>query len=63
MNDDDVREFRGNDVAMIFQDPMTSLNPVTRVGVQIDEAMSAHERFSKKEAENRVVPLLQKVRI
>src|SRR5712691_6673331 len=63
MNDEDVREFRGNDVAMIFQDPMTSLNPVTRVGTQIDEAMTAHERFSKKEAEGRVVPLLQKVRI
>ena len=63
MNDDDVREFRGNDVAMIFQDPMTSLNPVTRVGTQIDEAMTAHERFSKKEADGRVIPLLQKVRI
>ena len=49
MNDDDVREFRGNDVAMIFQDPMTSLNPVTKVGTQIDEAMTAHERFSQKD--------------
>ena len=63
MTDDEIREFRGNDVAMIFQDPMTSMNPVTRVGTQIDEAMSAHERFSKKQAQDRVVPLLQKVRI
>ncbi|HYY46333.1 MAG TPA: ABC transporter ATP-binding protein [Candidatus Angelobacter sp.] len=63
MDDEEVREFRGNDVAMIFQDPMTSLNPVTRVGQQIEEAMSAHERFSKKEAVSRVVPLLKQVRI
>ncbi len=63
MDHDEVREFRGNDVAMIFQDPMTSLNPVTRVGTQIEEAMSAHERFSKKESHDRVVPLLTKVRI
>jgi oligopeptide/dipeptide ABC transporter ATP-binding protein len=58
-----IHEFRGNDVAMIFQDPMTSLNPVTRVGDQIEEAMSAHERFSAREAAARVVPLLKRVRI
>jgi oligopeptide transport system ATP-binding protein len=63
MDPEEVREFRGNDVAMIFQDPMTSLNPVTRVGGQIEEAMTAHERFSTKEAEGRVVPLLKQVRI
>jgi len=50
-------------VAMIFQDPMTSMNPVTKVGTQIDEAMTAHERFSVKEAAARVVPLLKQVRI
>jgi oligopeptide/dipeptide ABC transporter ATP-binding protein len=63
MDAEDIRKFRGDDVAMIFQDPMTSLNPVTRVGPQIEEAMSAHERFSPKEAVARVVPLLQRVRI
>jgi len=63
MDTDQIRQFRGNDVAMIFQDPMTSLNPVTRVGTQIEEAMTAHERFSPKEAVARVVPLLQRVRI
>ena len=63
MDADQIRQFRGNDVAMIFQDPMTSLNPVTRVGTQIEEAMTAHERFSPKEAVARVVPLLQRVRI
>jgi len=63
MDHERIREFRGNDVAMIFQDPMTSLNPVTRVGSQIQEAMTAHERFSAHDATARVVPLLRRVRI
>jgi oligopeptide transport system ATP-binding protein len=63
MSPEEIREFRGNDVSMIFQDPMTSLNPVLQVGFQIEEAMDAHNRFSKKQAKERVVPLLQTVRI
>jgi oligopeptide/dipeptide ABC transporter ATP-binding protein len=63
MSDEEIREFRGKDVAMIFQDPMTSLNPVLRVGFQIEEAMAAHERFTPKQAHERVVPMLQRVRI
>jgi oligopeptide/dipeptide ABC transporter ATP-binding protein len=63
MSDDEIREFRGKDVAMIFQDPMTSLNPVLRVGFQVEEAMAAHERFTSKQARDRVVPMLQRVRI
>jgi oligopeptide/dipeptide ABC transporter ATP-binding protein len=63
MTDDEIRDFRGNDVAMIFQDPMTSLNPVLKVGFQIREAMDAHERFTSKEAEARVVPMLKRVKI
>jgi oligopeptide/dipeptide ABC transporter ATP-binding protein len=63
MSDEEIREFRGKDVAMIFQDPMTSLNPVLRVGFQIEEAMAAHERFTRKQAHERVVPMLQRVRI
>jgi oligopeptide/dipeptide ABC transporter ATP-binding protein len=63
MTDEEIREFRGNEVAMIFQDPMTSLNPVLRVGFQIKEAMAAHSRFTSRQAEERVVPMLQKVRI
>jgi oligopeptide/dipeptide ABC transporter ATP-binding protein len=55
--------FRGNDVAMIFQDPMTSLNPVTRIGRQIEEAMTAHERFSESVARPRVIELLKRVRV
>jgi oligopeptide/dipeptide ABC transporter ATP-binding protein len=56
MSDEEIREFRGNDVAMIFQDPMTSLNPVLRVGFQIREAMTAHERFSAPEQRQKSYP-------
>jgi oligopeptide/dipeptide ABC transporter ATP-binding protein len=63
MTDEEIREFRGNEVAMIFQDPMTSLNPVLRVGFQIEEAMAAHRRFTHKQSKDRVVPMLQRVRI
>jgi oligopeptide/dipeptide ABC transporter ATP-binding protein len=63
MTDEEIREFRGNDVAMIFQDPMTSLNPVLRVGFQVEEAMAAHRRFTSQQARDRVIPLLQRVRI
>jgi oligopeptide/dipeptide ABC transporter ATP-binding protein len=63
MTSGELLEYRGGDVAMIFQDPMTSLNPVLRVGFQIEEAMRAHSRFDKKQARERVVPLLERVRI
>ncbi|OLC48764.1 MAG: peptide ABC transporter ATP-binding protein [Chloroflexi bacterium 13_1_40CM_3_65_12] len=63
MTDDEIRDFRGNDVAMIFQDPMTSLNPVTKIGSQIEEAMTAHKRFSPQEAGVRVIQLLKRVRV
>jgi oligopeptide/dipeptide ABC transporter ATP-binding protein len=63
MDADAIREFRGNDVSMIFQDPMTSLNPVTKVGPQIEEAMTAHNRFNAEQARARVVELLRRVRV
>ncbi len=63
MEDDEIRDFRGNDVAMIFQDPMTSLNPVTKVGFQIEEAMTAHTRFNGEQAKARVIELLKRVRV
>jgi len=63
MDDEEIRDFRGNDVSMIFQDPMTSLNPVTRVGKQIEEAMTAHKRFTTQQAKSRVVELLKRVRV
>ena len=59
----DYRELRGNDMAMIFQEPMTSLNPVYRVGKQIVEAIRTHEKISKKEARERAIDLLRKVGI
>jgi oligopeptide/dipeptide ABC transporter ATP-binding protein len=63
MDNEAIREFRGNDVAMIFQDPMTSMNPVTKVGPQIQEAMTAHDRFTQEQAKGRVVELLRRVRV
>ncbi len=56
-----LRDIRGNEIAMIFQDPMTSLNPVYRVGDQIIEAILAHESISKKQARKRTVELLRQV--
>jgi peptide/nickel transport system ATP-binding protein len=63
MTSDELLDYRGADVAMIFQDPMTSLNPVLRVGFQIEEAMQAHKRFDKQQSKARVIPLLERVRI
>ena len=61
--DRDVRKFRGNDIAMIFQDPMTSLNPVYTVGKQLAEIVRAHHRISPKEARARAIDALQLVGI
>jgi oligopeptide transport system ATP-binding protein len=61
--EDEMRHIRGNKIAMIFQDPMTSLNPVYRVGRQIAEPLSLHKGFSKKAAWDRAVELLELVGI
>ncbi len=58
-----MREVRGAEIAMIFQDPMTSLNPVYRVGWQIAEQIRAHESVGKQAAHARAVELLQAVGI
>ena len=60
MSDGDLRKIRGKDVAMIFQDPMSSLNPVHRVGAQIREALTTHFDLSAKEADARVIELLDR---
>lgn len=58
-----MREVRGNKISMIFQEPMTSLNPVYTIGEQITEAIRLHLKLSKKDAEARAVELLRKVEI
>jgi len=63
MPEEEVRHIRGKDIAMIFQDPLSSLNPVLRVGFQIAEAIEAHERIPGKVALGRAVQLLKQVRI
>src|SRR5205085_3761912 len=57
MSEAQLRRFRGNEVAMIFQDPMTAMTPVYRVGDQIIEGIQTHEDVSKKTARNRAVQL------
>jgi peptide/nickel transport system ATP-binding protein len=58
LDDDEVRAVRGNEIAMIFQDPMTALNPVFSVGSQIVESIRIHQKVSKQAAWNRAVELL-----
>jgi peptide/nickel transport system ATP-binding protein len=59
----DMQDIRGAEMAMIFQDPMTSLNPVYRVGWQISEQIQAHEKISDKQAKQRSIELLKAVGI
>jgi oligopeptide/dipeptide ABC transporter ATP-binding protein len=63
LDDESMRQLRGTRVAMIFQEPMTALNPVMRVGDQIAEAVLAHQRISKKEAWQRAVDAMNEVAI
>jgi peptide/nickel transport system ATP-binding protein len=58
-----LREIRGNDIAMIFQDPMTSLNPVHKIGDQLVEAILLHQDVTKKQAKGSAVELLKAVGI
>ncbi len=61
--EDQMRGIRGNNISMIFQEPMTSLNPVFTVGNQIMEAIRLHQKVDKKEARNRTIEMLKKVKI
>jgi len=63
LNSEELRQIRGRDIAMIFQDPLSSLNPVLRVGFQIDEAMFAHDKIAKEDVPERGVNLLKQVRV
>jgi len=63
LSESEMRKIRGNDIAMIFQEPMTSLNPVFRIGRQIEEAIILHIKLSKKEARERAIEILTAVGI
>ena len=63
LDDDAMRAIRGNRISMIFQEPMTSLNPVMRIGDQITEALRLHQNISNKEAWKQAVDMLRLVRI
>lgn len=58
-----MRDIRGNEISMIFQDPSTSLNPVYKVGDQIMESIRAHQKVSKREAKQRAIKMLELVGI
>ncbi len=63
VSDDEIRQVRGNKIAMIFQDPMTSLNPVLTIGRQIGEALELHLGMNRQEARKRTAELLSMVGI
>jgi peptide/nickel transport system ATP-binding protein len=60
---EEMRKFRGNKIAMIFQEPMTSLNPVYTCGKQVMEVIILHEKLSKTEAKAKTIALFQKVQL
>ena len=62
-SESDMRKIRGNQIAMIFQDPMTSLNPVLTVGDQLTEPLILHLEMSRREADGRAIELLKRVGI
>jgi len=63
VTEEEIREIRGNKISMIFQDPMTSLNPVYTVGFQISEAILAHKKMRRSEVYRRVLELMELVGI
>lgn len=60
---DEMRKYRGNEIAMIFQEPMTSLNPVMKCGEQVMEAILLHRKISKQEARQKTIALFNEVQL
>src|SRR5437764_5087631 len=63
LSEREMRNVRGNDIAMVFQEPMTSLNPVFKIGAQVAEAVRIHQKVSKKEAWKKAGEMLELVSI
>ena len=63
LKEDQLQKIRGNEISMIFQEPMTSLNPVLSIGVQISEAIQLHQNVNKSEAKNITLEMLKMVMI
>ena len=63
LSEEQMRNIRGNDIAMIFQDPMTSLNPVLRIQTQIVESILLHQQVSRKEALDQTINILKAVNL
>jgi len=63
LSDREMRGIRGNEISMIFQEPMTSLNPIHRIGKQVCEVVRLHENVSREEAMNRAIEILDQVGI
>ena len=63
LRDEEMRRIRGNEISMVFQEPMTSLNPVFTVGDQITEAVRLHQKVTRSEARDKAVEMLRLVKI
>lgn len=63
LNETQKRKMRGSEISMIFQEPLTSLNPVFKIGEQMTEALHAHEKLSKSQAKAKSIEMLEKVGI
>lgn len=63
LGNEEMRAVRGNDISMIFQEPMTSLNPVLTIGYQVAEVLTTHRNLSKKDATEKAIELLRLVKI
>ncbi|MVN91915.1 ABC transporter ATP-binding protein [Mucilaginibacter aquatilis] len=63
LSEQEMRKIRGNRIAMIFQEPMTSLNPVLKCGIQVTEAIKLHRKLSRSDADNEAVKLFNEVQL